>query len=51
MSLNRLADFAGVSRRQLFNFLAGEHDVTLGWLDRVAAALDVDVHDLTTPVD
>lgn len=49
--LTKLADFAGVSRAQLFNFLSGKHDATLGWLDKIAAALEIDVHDLTTPVD
>lgn len=43
ISLNRLADFAGVGRRHLFSVLAGDHDPTLGWCARVAAALDVDL--------
>jgi transcriptional regulator with XRE-family HTH domain len=42
MTLDGLADFAGVSRRQLYNLLAGKHDVTLGWLEKVAEALDVE---------
>jgi transcriptional regulator with XRE-family HTH domain len=42
MSLDRLADITGVSRRQLYNFLAGEHDITLGWLAKIADALEVE---------
>lgn len=49
MSLNKLADFAGVSRAQLYNFLSGKNDVTLGWLDSVAEALDIDVLELVVP--
>ena len=48
MSLDSLADFAGVSRRQLYNFLAGEHDITLGWLAKIAAALEVEPAALLT---
>lgn len=51
VSLNKLADFAGVSRRQLYAFLGGEVDVTLGWLERIAEVLQVDVLDLATPDD
>lgn len=40
-SLDSVGDFAGVSRRQRYNFLSGEHDITLGWLARVAHALEV----------
>jgi transcriptional regulator with XRE-family HTH domain len=42
ITLDRLADFAGVSRRQLYNFLAGKHDITLGWLAKIAKALQID---------
>lgn len=51
LSLNHLADFAGVSQRQLYAFLAGDVDVTLGWLECVASALEVDVLDLTIPTE
>lgn len=51
LSLNKLADFAGVSQRQLYSFLAGDNDVTLEWVQKVAEALGVDLHDLTTPHD
>lgn len=46
MSLDALADFAGVSRRQLYSFLSGEKDATIGWLEKIASALDVDLGDL-----
>ena len=49
MSLDSVADFAGVSRRQLYNFLSGEHDITLGWLDKIARALEVEPATLLTP--
>jgi transcriptional regulator with XRE-family HTH domain len=48
MSLDSLADFAGVSRRQLYNLLAGEHDITLGWLAKIADALEVEPAELLT---
>jgi len=41
IALIALADFAGVSRAHLFAFLAGKKDVTVGWLAKVAVALDV----------
>lgn len=46
LSLDALADFAGVSRRQLYNFLAGTHDVTIGWLAKIADALGVEAAEL-----
>ena len=49
-ALDALADFAGVSRRQLYSFLGGEKDVTIGWLEKVAAALDVKLIDLLADV-
>ncbi len=44
MSLEAVADFAAVSRRQLF--LGGEKDATVGWLEKVAEALGVELIDL-----
>ena len=49
ISLNKLADFAGVGRRHLFAVLSGENDPTLGWTGRVANALEVDLVDLLKP--
>ncbi len=48
LSLDNVADFAGVSRRQLYNFLAGEHDITLGWLAKIAHALELEPAALLT---
>lgn len=49
ISLNKLADFAGVSRRHLYTILAGENDPTLGWIRQIADALEVDLLDLLKP--
>ena len=46
MALTGLADFAGVSRSHLFAFLKGERDMTLGRLEKIAGALEVDAEDL-----
>lgn len=46
MSLDSLADFAAVSRRQLYSFLGGEKDATVGWLEKIADALEVQLIDL-----
>ena len=46
ISLNRLADFAGVSQAQMYNVLAGRKSPTLKWLDKIAAVLEVSVADL-----
>ena len=42
MAISAVADFAGVSRAQMFAFLQGNKDITLGWLEKVAGALGVD---------
>lgn len=47
--LTVLADLAGVSRPHMFAFLGGRKDVTLGWLEKVALALDVDPQELLRP--
>jgi transcriptional regulator with XRE-family HTH domain len=46
LTLDGLADLAGVSRRQLYNFLAGKNDITLGWLAKITLALEVDPAEL-----
>ena len=43
ISLNHLADKAGVSRSQLFLVLAHDCGVSIEWLEKVADALDVDI--------
>ena len=45
-SVNRLADFAGISRGHLSNILRGRMSPTLRTLDRIALALEVQVRDL-----
>ncbi|MGC4065909.1 MAG: helix-turn-helix transcriptional regulator [Polyangiaceae bacterium] len=42
ISLNALADFAGVSRAQLYAVLAESAAPTTDWLAKVAAVLEVD---------
>jgi transcriptional regulator with XRE-family HTH domain len=49
MPLNALADFAGVSRAQLYDALSGKKSVTIAWLSRLALALDVEVWELLAP--
>jgi transcriptional regulator with XRE-family HTH domain len=39
VALNSLADFAGVSRAQLYSVLAGETSPTVDWLAKVAKPL------------
>jgi transcriptional regulator with XRE-family HTH domain len=49
ISLNKLADFAGISRRQLARVLNCEQSPTVATLEKIAAALDVGVRDLLPP--
>jgi len=46
VSLNKLADFAGISRRHLSRILSGEQSPTLATLEKIAKALDVKLRDL-----
>jgi transcriptional regulator with XRE-family HTH domain len=46
MSLNKLADFAGISRSHLGRLLRGAHSPTLEMLAKIAAALDAELRDL-----
>jgi transcriptional regulator with XRE-family HTH domain len=46
LPLSHLADRSGVSRAQLFDVLRGRKSPTLGWLNKIAHALDVDAGDL-----
>ena len=50
LTLTALADFAAVSRAQLFNVLAGKMSPTLDWLAKVASALDVEPWELLAPL-
>jgi transcriptional regulator with XRE-family HTH domain len=49
ISLNKLADFAGISRRHLSRVLSSEQSPTVATLEKIAAALDVGVRDLLPP--
>lgn len=49
LSLDTAADLAGVSRRQLYSVLSGERDATVGWLEKLADVLEIDVVDLLMP--
>jgi transcriptional regulator with XRE-family HTH domain len=46
LTINRLADFAGMSRGYLSKLLRGEQSPTVRSLERIAAALEVEVRDL-----
>jgi DNA-binding phage protein len=47
--LNSLADFAGVSRAQMYNVLAGNSSPSLDWIAKVAAVLERDAWELLVP--
>jgi len=49
VTLNALADFATVSRAQMFNVLAGTSSPTTDWLAKVATALEVEPWQLLAP--
>lgn len=48
VALIALADFAAVSRSQLFAVLAKETSPTLDWIAKIASALDVEPWQLLT---
>jgi transcriptional regulator with XRE-family HTH domain len=49
VSLNSLADFAGVSRAQMYNVLAGNSSPSLDWISKVAIVLECDAWELLVP--
>jgi transcriptional regulator with XRE-family HTH domain len=49
VTINALADFAAVSRAQMFNVLGGTSSPTIDWLAKVAAALEVEPWQLLSP--
>jgi DNA-binding phage protein len=49
VALTALADFAGVSRSQVFAVLKSATSPTLDWIAKVAAALDVEPWQLLAP--
>ena len=44
--ITSIPDFAGVNRAHFFAFLSGKQDVTLGWLEKIAIALEVEPEEL-----
>lgn len=49
VTLNALADFAGVSRAQVYEVLAGRTGPGIDWIAKVAAALEVEPWELLAP--
>jgi transcriptional regulator with XRE-family HTH domain len=49
VALTALADFAGVSRSQVFAVLKSATSPTLDWVAKIAAALDVEPWQLLAP--
>jgi DNA-binding phage protein len=49
VALTALADFAGVSRSQVFAVLKTDTSPTLDWIAKVATALDVEPWQLLAP--
>jgi transcriptional regulator with XRE-family HTH domain len=49
LSLNKLADFAGISRRQLGRLVNCEQSMMVSTLEKIADALGVGVRDLLPP--
>lgn len=49
VTINALADFATVSRAQMFNVLAGTSSATTDWLAKVAEALEIEPWQLLAP--
>jgi lambda repressor-like predicted transcriptional regulator len=49
VTLTALADFAAVSRAQVFNVVACRTSPTLDWLSKVATALDMEPWQLLAP--
>ena len=49
VGINALADFAAVSRAQLFNVLGGSASPTVDWLAKIAEALEVAPWQLLAP--
>lgn len=49
LGINALADFAGVSRSQLYDVLSRKAAASTDWLARVAKALDTEPWKLLVP--
>ena len=48
-SLTVLADFAGVSRAQMYKIVGEQHAASIDWLQKVSKALEVDPWNLLKP--
>jgi predicted transcriptional regulator len=46
IGINRLADFAGVSRSQMYDVLGSKKGASVDWIDKVAEVFDVEPHRL-----
>jgi hypothetical protein len=49
LAMNALADFAAVSRSQLYDVLASRKAASVDWVAKVAVALEVQPWDLLAP--
>jgi lambda repressor-like predicted transcriptional regulator len=49
LAINALADFAGVSRSQLYDVLATRKGASIDWLAKVATALEIQPWELLAP--
>ena len=49
LSLNRVADFAGIARPSLYRCLGGTESMTIDRLAKIAVALEVEPHELLVP--
>ena len=49
LSVNRLADFAGLSRGYMSTLLRGQNSPTVATLEKIADVLEVEVRDLFEP--
>lgn len=51
MSLNQLADFAGIERSAFYKALGGQQAMTTDRIAKIAEALEVEPHDLLRAAD
>ncbi len=49
LTINKLADFAGIGRGSMSEILSASRSPTVRTLSKIAAALEVDVRDLLPP--
>lgn len=46
LGVNKLADFAGVSRSQLYDVLGSKKGASVDWVDKIAVVLGIEPHEL-----